>query len=153
MLQVVMYTQSEKVIPYLVRILVFRNIIFTNSAMHRHQKFIIVFVRFKIVLNFCNLKLKFCSEIQFFWYSKLYFWNSVCIAFCVLTHTMFCTLKQQKQKIPRIFLLSAFLVTIGSSKSVEKNVLQQCPIGAASKSALPMQPGLAGSAVLICLHP
>ena len=48
-------------------------------------------------------------------------------------HTsVFCSLKQPKQKRPRGFSLPAFKVAIGGSKSVEKTILQQRPLGATS---------------------
>ena len=62
-----------------------------------------------------------------------------------------CSLKQPEQKIPRSFSLPACTVAIGGSKSVEKSILQQRPLGATSLSAQPMQPGRAESAVLSSL--
>ena len=50
----------------------------------------------------------------------------------LLVHTAFCSLKQPKQKRPRGFSLPAFKVAIGGSKSVEKTILQQRPLGATS---------------------
>ena len=46
--------------------------------------------------------------------------------------TVFCSLKQPKQKRPRGFSLPEFQVAIGGSKSVEKTILQQRPLGATS---------------------
>ena len=66
-------------------------------------------------------------------------------------YTVFCSLKQPKQKRPRGFSLPACKVAIVGSKSVEKTILQQRPLGATSQSAQPMQPGRAGTAVLISL--
>ena len=57
------------------------------------------------------------------------------IAFFFLSlmyHTVFPSLKQPKQKRPRGFSLPAFKVAIGGSKSVEKTILQQRPLGATS---------------------
>ena len=46
--------------------------------------------------------------------------------------TAFCSLEQPKQKRQRGFSLPAFKVAIGGSKSVEKTILQQRPLGATS---------------------
>ena len=47
-------------------------------------------------------------------------------------NTADCSLKQPEQKIPRSFSLPACTVAIGGSKSVEKSILQQRPLGATS---------------------
>ena len=52
--------------------------------------------------------------------------------FSVWQVTVFFSLKQPKQKRPRGFSLPAFKVAIGGSKSVEKTILQQRPLGATS---------------------
>ena len=46
--------------------------------------------------------------------------------------TVICTLKQPKQKILRGFSLLAFKAAIRGSKSVEKTIFQQRPLGATS---------------------
>ena len=48
--------------------------------------------------------------------------------------TVDCSLKQPEQKIPRSFSLPActYTVAIKGSKSVEKSILQQRPLGATS---------------------
>ena len=54
------------------------------------------------------------------------------LSILALLSTVFCSLKQPKQKRPRGFSLPAFQVAIGGSKSVEKTTLQQRPLWAAS---------------------
>ena len=68
-----------------------------------------------------------------------------------ILYTVFCSLKQPKQKRPRGFSLPAFQVAIGGSKSVEKTILQQRPLGATTYLAQLIRPGRAALAVLISL--
>ena len=57
-----------------------------------------------------------------------------------------CRLKLPKQKIPGSLSIQACKVTIGGSESVEKIILQQCPLGVTSQLAQPIKPGSIGCA-------
>ena len=74
---------------------------------------------------------------------------------CFSDHSWYIMLrgrKQPKQKFPWSFSLSACKGTIGSSKSIEKNILEQRSLRAARQSAQPMRPSQAWLAVLISLQ-